>query len=292
MPAQDPRTEFRSHYGQRLWAATKWVRKWVRMALVAYLLIVLVLMFFEEKLVFPAPRYPQGNWNPPGLGYEDVYFASADGTKLHGWYVQRPNPAAYVLYCHGNAANVAYTGGRLRMLVDECGATAFAFDYRGYGRSEGSPEEEGVLADARAARSFFAQRAGIDPSDIVLMGRSLGGSVAVDLAVQIAPRGLVLESTFTTLTDVAAYHFPWLPVRLLMRNRFDSLAKIQLYHGPLLQSHGTADEVIPYELGRKLFAAAPAPKQFINLPGGRHNDPQTPEYNSALKRFLNPHGSR
>ena len=147
------------------------------------------------------------------------------------------------------------------------------FDYRGYGRSEGTPSEAGVLADARAARTWLARRAGIGENQIVLMGRSLGGAVAVDLAADGA-RGLVLESTFTSMPEVGHAAMPWLPVRTLMQTQFNSLAKISNYHGPLLQSHGTADRLIPYAMGRQLFEGANEPKQFIAIAGGDHNDPQ------------------
>ena len=159
------------------------------------------------------------------------------------------------------------------------------FDYRGYGRSEGACNEAGLRQDGRAARAWLARRARVNERDVVLFGRSIGGGVVVDLATDGA-RGLVLESTFTSLPDVAAYHYPWLPVRLLMRNRFDSLGKIARYHGPLLASHGDADTTIPFALGRRLFDAANPPKQFYTIVGGDHNDMPPPEYYNLLDRFI------
>jgi fermentation-respiration switch protein FrsA (DUF1100 family) len=135
-----------------------------------------------------------------------------------------------------------------------------------------------VLADARAARAWLAQRAGIAENQIVLMGRSLGGGVAVDLAAADGARALVLESTFTSIPDVGQTMYPLLPMRLLMQTQFNSARKIANYHGPLLQSHGTADRVIPYSIACRLFDAANQPKQFVPIPGGDHNDPQTEEY--------------
>jgi fermentation-respiration switch protein FrsA (DUF1100 family) len=259
----------------------------LRAALVCYLTLILLLMMFEEYMIFPAPQYPQGNWNPNGLGHEDAFFTAEDGTKLHGWYLEHPQPRAYLLIAHGNAEHVAYMADELRELRDRFQASVFAFDYRGYGRSEGSPREKGVLADGRAAQAWLAQRAGIAPSDIVLMGRSLGGAVVVDMAVNNGARGLILERTFTSLPDVAARHYPWAPVKLLMRNRFDSLSKIKRYHGPLLQSHGTYDEVVPLEIGRRLFDAAPSTnKLFFPVEGAYHNDPHSPQYNAVLQQFL------
>jgi hypothetical protein len=239
----------------------------------------------EKSLIFAPSRYPIGNWQPAGLVFEDAWFTAKDGTRLHGWYVPRPQPRAVVLFCHGNGGNVALWADVLRILHDRMGVTAMGFDYRGYGRSEGTPSEAGVLADARAARAWLAQRAGIGENQIVLMGRSLGGAVAVDLAVDGA-RGLVLESTFTSMPEVGHATMPWLPVRALMRTQFNSLAKIGNYHGPLLQSHGTADRLIPYAMGRQLFEAANEPKQFVVIPGGDHNDPQSDAYYAALFEFL------
>ena len=160
------------------------------------------------------------------------------------------------------------------------------FDYRGYGKSEGKPSEKGILLDARAARDWLAAKAGIAPSDVVLMGQSLGGGVAVDLAAKDGARGLVLASTFTSLPDAAKWHMPWLPVKTLMTMRLDSLQKIKNYEGPLLLSHGDADEMVPYEQGLALFRAAPGPKRMITVQGGMHNSEQPEEYRAALDEFI------
>jgi uncharacterized protein len=160
------------------------------------------------------------------------------------------------------------------------------FDYRGYGRSEGVPTEQGILADGRAARKWLATRVGVGESQIVMMGESLGGGVAVDLAAADGARGLILENTFSSLPDVAAAHYPWLPVHFLMRAQLNSAAKIPNYHGPLLQVHGDHDQVIPFALGKKLFDAANEPKQFIVIPNGDHNDPRTPAFLKAMDAFI------
>lgn len=258
---------------------------------VAYLAIVVVAMIFEDSLIFFPSRYPEGDWQPAGLDFEDAWFSSADGIRLHGWYLAHPNPRAVVLFCHGNAGNITHRAETAYVLSRTVGVSLLMFDYRGYGRSEGKPNEAGVLADARAARVWLARRAGIAESDVVLMGRSVGGAVAVDLAAADGARGLVLESTFTSIPDVAAYHYPWLPVRHVLSTQLNSLAKIASYHGPLLASHGDADTVVPYSLGRRLFEAANEPKQFITIPGRNHNDPQNGAYYDALIAFLDglPH---
>ena len=150
------------------------------------------------------------------------------------------------------------------MLHRRVGVSVLIFDYRGYGRSEGKPNEAGILADARAARAWLADREKIAEADVVLMGESIGGAVAVDLAARDGARALVLESTFNSLPDVAAYHYPWLPVRWAMRTRLDSAAKIGNYHGPLLASRtATPTRSCRLRFGRRLFEAANEPKQFL-----------------------------
>ncbi|MCH8048103.1 MAG: alpha/beta hydrolase [Planctomycetes bacterium] len=240
----------------------------------------------ENSLIYQPSQYPRGTWSPPGLKVEDAHFASADGTKLHGWYVSHPRPRAVVLFAHGNAGNLSDRWPVVRLLNERLGVSVLAFDYRGYGRSEGQPNERGILADARAARDWLARREGIAPEDVVLLGRSLGGGVMVDLAARDGARGLILESTFTSLPDVAAKQFPWLPVGWIMHNRLDSLSKIGDYQGPLLQSHGAADQLIPLKDGRRLHAAAPGRKRFVTIPDADHNWVWTPEYVAALNDFL------
>jgi uncharacterized protein len=265
-----------------------WRRSWLRVVgilLVAYLLVLGLMMAMEDSLIYFPSVYPDGMWNPPGLDFEDAWFEAADGTKLHGWYVPVANPRAVILFAHGNAGNLSHRVDFLEML-NRLRVTVLIFDYRGYGRSTGSPSETGVLQDARAARRWLAERADIDESKIVLLGESLGGGVMVDLAAADGARALVLQNTFTSLTDVARFHYPWLPINMLMRTRFDSLSKIGRYHGPLLQFHGDADTIIPFALAQRLYAAANEPKQLTIIPGGDHNDPPSRQFQEALDRFL------
>lgn len=257
-----------------------------RTSLVTYLIVVLCAMLFENSMIYFPLVHPAGDWQPRGLEFEDAWFEAADGTRLHGWYVPHANPQAVVLFCHGNGGNITHRVDKLRDLNRQVGVSVLVFDYRGYGRSQGVPEEKGVLADARAARTWLAQRAGIPEKQIVVLGESLGGAVAVDVAAKDGARALVLESTFTSLPDVAAYHYPWLPARLLMHTQFDSLKKISAYHGPLLQSHGDADTIVPYAVGRRLFQAANEPKEFVTLPRRDHNDLPPRDYYEKLRQFL------
>ena len=258
----------------------------LRAGLVAYLVVLLIMALFEENFIFLPSRYPEGHWEPEGLALEDAHFTADDGTSLHGWYLHHENPLAVVLFAHGNAGNVTHRAPIIHHL-HSLGASIMVFDYRGFGKSEGKPNEEGVIADARAARAWLANRNGLNTQEIVLLGRSLGGAVMVDLAVADGAAGLILESTFTSMPDVAASVYPWLPVRMLMRTQFNSHEKIKRYQGPLLHSHGAADEIVPYELGRRLFdAAGTDDKEFIALNDHGHNDLGPESYYTRLRQFL------
>jgi uncharacterized protein len=269
---------------QRWWRA-------LRIVGLTYLALLVLLMIFEERLIFHPAKYPVGDWQHPGVPVEDAEFTAADGTKLHGWFVpqdsaQYPKPTAVVLIAHGNAGNLTHRAHLLASLR-KSGAASMVFDYRGYGKSEGSPSEEGVLADARAARAWLSARTGVAENKIVLFGESLGGGVMVELAATEGAGGLILLSTFTSLPDVAAKIYPWVPVRRLMRTRLDSLAKIGQYSGPVLQFHGDRDEIVPYALGEKLFDAVKDPgKRFVTLPGGTHNMAPPRAFDAAIKPFF------
>jgi fermentation-respiration switch protein FrsA (DUF1100 family) len=245
-----------------------------------------MLLWLENSLTYFPMKHPAGRWEAAGLEIEDAYLAAADGTKLHGWYLPAKNPQAVILFCHGNAGNVTHRDELLRQLPQFVETSILVFDYRGYGRSEGMPNEAGVLADARAARAWLAERAGVREQDIVLWGESIGGAVAVDLAARDGARALILEDTFTSLPEVAAYHYPWLPVRWLMRGKLNSLEAIGDYHGPLLMAHGDADTIVPYSFGERLFAAANEPKRLITQPNADHNDPREAEFLEEVRQFL------
>lgn len=249
--------------------------------------MVAVLMALERSLIFFPMQYPAGYWHLQPAAAEDVWFTAADGTRLHGWYAGHEDPAAVLLFAHGNAGNITHRADIIERLHQDLHCTVLMFDYRGYGKSEGKPSEAGVLQDGRAARDWLAQRAQVAPDDLVLMGRSLGTAVAVDLAAHDGARGLVLYSAFPSMPDIAAHHYRWLPVRWLMRTRLDSRSKIANYHGPLLQAHGEEDDIIPASLGRQLFEAAPMQqKQWFTLGNSSHNDPIPEAFYVALRRFL------
>jgi fermentation-respiration switch protein FrsA (DUF1100 family) len=239
----------------------------------------------DELLLFYPSKYPEGNWKPDSLTFEDCWFSANDGTRLHGWYCPCENARAVLLYAHGNAGNLSQLIQLLMYFQNDLHVTALAFDYRGYGRSEGEPSVEGVLHDARAARAYLAEHAKVQNSEIVMMGRSLGGAVVAQLAGEAKPRGLILESTFSSFHDVAEHHYPQL-AWLVPESKLNSVSALARFEGPLLQSHGDSDRTIPFALGVKLFEAAKGSKDFVRIPQRDHNDPQSAEYFMVLERFI------
>lgn len=239
----------------------------------------------DERLLFFPAKYPTGDWKPKDLQFDDVLFESKDKTRLHGWYCPCENRRAVVLIAHGNAGHIADRAPLLRYLQSRAKVAVFIFDYRGYGKSEGIPTVEGVLDDARAARSQLRWMSSITDSEMLLMGESLGGAIAVQLASESAPRGLILQSTFSSLRDVADLHLPALSW-LVPGDKLNSCSAIQQYSGPLLQSHGTADQTVPLLLAEKLFDAAHEPKLLIRIPRAGHNNWITDDYLSHLNTFI------
>jgi fermentation-respiration switch protein FrsA (DUF1100 family) len=190
------------------------------------------------------------------------------------------------LFFCGNGGNVTHRAELLQKLRHQSEVSVLAVEYRGYGQSEGKPHEAQILADARLAQTWLAEREGIAKQDIVVMGESLGGAVAVDLAAGEGARGLVLASTFNRLPDVAAHYYHAIPIYLLMRTRFDSQSKIGNYHGPLLQFHGETDKIVPFKFGKQLFEAANEPKKFVAETKHDHNDSLPASFFAAFNEFL------
>lgn len=255
----------------------------VRLGAIAYLSILLLMSFLETRLVYPAPSPASGDWSPAGGDYDEAWIdvpavPGAKAARVYGWFFDKPDAKRVVLYCHGNGNDLSDLPDLARLLRDRLDAAVLVWDYRGYGKSEGTPNEAGVIADGLAAQRWLAERTGRKPADIVVIGRSLGGGVATAIAAEQGAALLVLQSTFTSLPEAAGTHYPWLPVRWLMQNRFDSLARIKRYEGPVLVSHGTKDEVVPFEQGRRLYDAAPGRKRFVELPNGMHRHSQPMAY--------------
>jgi pimeloyl-ACP methyl ester carboxylesterase len=222
------------------------------------------LLFFPARAIATTPA-------AAGLPFEDVGIATSDGVALHGWWVaaQAP-PLGHVLLCHGNAGNV---GDRVQHIAQltAAGFDVLAFDYRGYGRSAGRPSEEGTYRDARAAREALLHRRGVDAARVLYLGESLGAAVALELARQHPPAGLILQSAFTSIRDMARLHYPVVP-RALVPDAYPSLRLVRGLDVPLLLLHGERDDIVPLLHGEALFEAATCPKRLVTFPGLGHND--------------------
>jgi uncharacterized protein len=205
-----------------------------------------------------------------GLAFEDVTIPTADGESIHGWYVPVPDPAGHVLFFHGNAGNISHRLDTVEIL-HRMGHAVFIIDYRGYGRSSGRPSEAGTYADAAAAWTHLRETRGVDPKRIVVYGRSLGGAVAVWLAANHTPAGLIVESTFTRVADMGAHHYPYLPARWLTRIRYDSLSRMPSVRCEVFSAHSADDEIVPLHLGKALAESARDLNAFVTL-AGSHND--------------------
>lgn len=245
----------------------------------------------ERTLIYFPSRELIGTPSSLGLAYRDVWFYAEDGVRLHGWYVQGGLPVT-LLWCHGNAGNISDRLDNIREIHQRLGIGVFIFDYRGYGRSDGRPTESGLYQDARAAREALI-REGVPADRIVYFGRSLGAPVAVELALAVPPPALILETPFLSVPAMANRTLPG--IGFLFKTRYDSLTKIGRISSRLLILHGDADEVVPYDHGRRLFEAAPDPKTFHTIRGAHHNDTYVvggPDYWAAWARFLAPLLSR
>ena len=253
------------------------IRSWLRSILIATLVALLfwtvMIMMFEERFIFFPAVYPEGPYAAEQrvLKPEEHTFKTPDGVTLHAWFLRAEPAVGTILFFHGNAGNLSQRGEILRRLWS-AGFNVFIFDYRGYGKSEGSPTEAGVYLDGLAAAGYLSTLSGIDSSKILYYGSSLGGAVAIDVATHRQPAGLILVSTFSSARDVARAVYPFLPISLLLHSRFDSESKIRTMRCPVLAFHGSDDTVIPINLGKKLFEAAPQPKEFHEVQGAGHND--------------------
>ena len=240
-------------------------------------------------LYFPEPDLTMTPGNVR-LDYEDVIFKADDDTELHGWFVPGDNTNQVVLFFHGNAGNISHRVDNL-LRLNRLGLSVFIFDYRGYGRSQGEPSESAIYSDARRALSWLANR-GYKQESIIYFGRSIGAAVALQLAIEEPPRGLILESPFTSVAGMGKRHYPILYRLLgwLVKDQYDNEEKISRLKAPLLLIHGTADSIVPVAMGQKLYALAPPPKQIYLIDGADHNDGfylDEDEYWGTWKTFLN-----
>ncbi|MCP4650727.1 MAG: alpha/beta hydrolase [PVC group bacterium] len=218
-------------------------------------------LYYPEKEIVLKP-------NDVGLAFEEVHFTAKDKVKLHGWYIPAKDAQTSLIFCHGNGGNISHRMDKI-LLFNNLGVNMFIFDYRGYGKSKGRSSEAGFYNDAEAAYKYLKSR-GDAGRKIIIYGESLGGAVAVDLAAKVPVAGLILESTFTNVLDMAKVVYPLLP-GFLVQSKFDSLSKIKTIDVPKLCMHSQDDNIVPFRLGKKLFDAASEPKQFLEIYGA-HND--------------------
>jgi fermentation-respiration switch protein FrsA (DUF1100 family) len=239
-------------------------------AAACYVFLLAVTFLLQPRLVYFPIKQLQIIPTQVGLPYEDVSFETSDGLRLHGWYIPARGASYTVLFFHGNAGNISH---RLESLAifHRLGLSTFIIDYRGFGNSHGSPDEHGTYQDALAAWDYLRQERQQEPGNIILFGRSLGGAVAAWLATQVKPRGLVLESTFTSLPDLGSDHYWFLPVRWLSRYQYDAQGRLSAVSAPVLIAHSRDDRIVSFDHGQKLYAAANPPKHFLELRGG-HNE--------------------
>jgi fermentation-respiration switch protein FrsA (DUF1100 family) len=242
----------------------------LRLTLVLSALGGLLLLFETRFIYFPSRAHEA---TPAGLGLpsEEVLFTAEDGVRLHGWFLPVRGARWTVLLSHGNAGNISHRLDRTLFLQTRLGASVLLYDYRGYGRSEGSPDEPGTYRDARAAYRYLVERRRVPPERLVLFGESLGSAVSLDLALAHPAVALILEAPFTSVPAMArtTIFFPLAP---FVRTRYDNLEKVGRLRMPLLVLQGDHDEVVPFAQGRRLFEAAPGPKRFFAIPGAGHND--------------------
>jgi len=256
-------------------------------ALSTYVSVCVGVAVFQSRLIYFPSTSMDLTPSDVGLTYEDVKLTTDDGLTLHGWYLPHDEAQGCILFCHGNAGNISDRLNSLKLLHG-IGYSVLIFDYRGYGNSQGSPTERGTYLDAEAAWRYLTDVYGLAAERIVIFGRSLGGGVAVELAIRHPPGALVIDSSFSSLADVARIHYPLLPVDWILRHRYDSAKKIAAIGCPKLFFHGSRDSLIPIRLGRKLFEAATGTKEFIETPSGHLSAgfDYSPTYTALLARFL------
>lgn len=239
---------------------------------VFYGVLVAGVYLFQERMLFLANVPSRDLVATPrdvGLDYEDLRLTTRDGVSLHAWYLPAPGARATLLFLHGNAGNISHRLDSLR-IFHGLGLSVLIFDYRGYGQSEGSPSEAGLALDARAAWDHLLAQRGAPAESIVIFGRSMGAALAAALAAETTPAGLVLESAFTSVPDLAAQHYWWLPARRLARLRFDTREALARVNAPVLLIHSEDDEIVPFAHGLALYATANPPKELLRLHGD-HN---------------------
>jgi fermentation-respiration switch protein FrsA (DUF1100 family) len=253
----------------------------------AYVLLVAFFSIFQSRLIYFPHREIDITPDEIGLSYKDVYFETADRVKLSGWFIPVENSRGVILLCHGNAGNISHRLDSIQKF-HRLRLSTFIFDYRGYGKSDGKPTEQGTYLDAEAAWSYLVMEEKVSPNDIIVLGRSIGGAVAGWLAQNHTVKAIILESTFTSIRDLGAELYPYLPVRLLSRFDYNAAQYISKVNCPVLIIHSRDDEIVPFTHGQQLFEAAVEHKDFLEIKG-THNEGfiiDAAQYENGLDSFI------
>jgi fermentation-respiration switch protein FrsA (DUF1100 family) len=262
----------------------------VLVTLGVYIAVAILMLLLQSRFVYFPTRDIEVTPADAGLAYEDISMDTSDGVTLNGWFVGAEHSRGVILFCHGNGGNISH---RLQSIeiFNGLGLSVFIFDYRGYGRSKGTPSESGTYRDAEAAWHYLVNVRGVSPADIVIFGRSLGGAVGARLARERESAALIVESAFTSVEDLGAEIYPYLPVRLLSRFHYRTVEYLARVRCPVLVIHSRDDELVPHRHGQRLFQAANKPKQFLEISGG-HDDGFSVSgeyYRSEIDIFLSPY---
>ncbi|MFQ5993601.1 MAG: alpha/beta hydrolase [Acidiferrobacterales bacterium] len=253
----------------------------------AYIIFAALLYTFQGSLIYFPARTLDATPDQYGMRYEPVSFQAEDGVMLFGWYLPARHPRGNLLFLHGNGGNISHRVFSLQQF-NRLGLNTFIFDYRGYGQSEGKPSEIGTYRDAEAAWHYLTATRGLDPDRIIVFGRSLGAAIASYLATKHLPRALIIEAAFTSVPDLAAKFYPFMPVRWLTRFSYDTAGYVARITCPVLVVHSRDDDIIPFAHGQRVFSAASQPKEFLEI-RGTHNDAFIVTgklYEDGLDRFL------
>lgn len=252
---------------------------WILFNLLLYMQLP-AMVFFPTRELVSTP-------GDVGLTFKDVYLQSRNGNRIHGWYVPGKKSGKAVLFLHGNGGNISYRNDSL-LIFNRLGLSVLIIDYQGYGSSEGEPSETALYEDARSAFDYLQQQRGFNNKNIVVFGRSLGGAVAAHLAAETQPGAVILESTFSSTRDMAQYYYPVLGRLVYLRHGFQTANQVRKINSPLLLMHSRDDEVIPFELGEKVYRAANKPKIFAEMIGDHNNGflRSQPVYEQVLAKFL------
>ncbi len=237
---------------------------------VAYWGLGTILYFMQPTFLYCPVQEISNTPDELGIDFEDVVFQTEDGLCLNGWYIPVKNSDLTVLFCHGNGGNMTHRLDSINIFYN-LGLSCFIFDYRGYGSSEGKTSEEGTYLDAKAAYEWLTKEKKISPDDIIIFGRSLGGSIAAQLAAKVEARALIVESAFTSYVDIGRKFYPYMPVRWFASFSYRTIDYIKDVHYPVMIIHSRSDDVVPFEFGLELYEVANEPKEFVEI-FGSHND--------------------